>query len=118
MPFTNVIQSSCAKTARVPIQSHEIRIHTVKVPPCNAHMGWVHLLVQDVHGIFSELELRYFECVYLTEERLVQHDPKLAGFFHNGGVYPYSEEFFGIEFFMDLTEADLTHVKNSASITL
>lgn len=118
MPFNNVTQSANPNTVRVPTHGHEIRIHTVKVPPCRAHVGWVHLLVQDVHGIFSELELRYFECVYLTEECLVNHNAKLAGFSKNGGVYPYSEEFFDIEFFIDLTADDITHVKSSASMTI
>jgi hypothetical protein len=93
---------------------HRVRIYTKPVAPCKAHLGWSHLLVEDVQSIFTELELGYFECVFLTEERLIRHNPLLAGFFQNGGVYPYSEEYFGIDFLIELTDADITQIKGSA----
>jgi hypothetical protein len=93
---------------------HKVRIYTKPVAPCKAHLGWSHLLVEDVQSIFTELELGYFECVFLTEERLIRHNPILAGFFQNGGVYPYSEEYFDIDFLIELTDADITQIKGSA----
>ena len=101
------------------IEMHEIRFFTrVLAPVNNIHDGMIEIVVDDIEGIFNDLEMPIFEDVLLKaiKNNEISINQELIEILKDGYVLPYSEEYFGIDFVYEIPEHLVETTKHEALV--
>lgn len=98
---------------------YEIRFFTrILAPVSNVHDGMVEVVVDDIKGIFNDLEIPIFEDALLKaiKNNDTSINLELRGILKEGYVLPYSEEYFGIDFVYEIPEHLVETTKHEALV--
>ncbi|MCK5541726.1 MAG: hypothetical protein KAI40_03465 [Desulfobacterales bacterium] len=102
-------------------KTKELRFFTEPKHPTDKHLGWVALIIDDIHNLFTEMELHLFQCFVFSQREDQFSD--LAGrdmtaLLKGGGIAEYKEEYLNIDFLYPLTQKNINDIKNRAKDTL
>ena len=94
-----------------------IRIYTKPKPPKDKNVGYVELMIDDTHNLFSEIELYLFKNLLFGQKE--DHLSGIAGkdmtaFLTGDGIADYEEKHFDIDFLYPLNQKDIKDIKNRA----
>ncbi len=99
---------------------NELRVFTEPEHPSANNIGWVTLMLEDKHKLFTETELYLFQCFIFTQKEdrfsaLAGRD--MTAFLKGGGIADYKKEYCNIDFLYPLSQKEINNIKNRAKET-
>lgn len=98
----------------------ELRVFTKPEHPTDNNIGWVTLMIDDIHNLFTETELYLFQCFVFAQKE----DPfsafagiNMTAFLKGGGIADYKKEYCNIDFIYPLSQKEINDIKNRAKET-
>lgn len=96
-------------------KTKEIRIYTEPTPPNDKRVGYVKLMIDDIHNLFTEMELHLFQnFLFAQEEDQLSNiaGKDMTAFLKGDGIADYEEKYFNIDFIYPLNQKDIKNIKN------